>query len=167
MDVSTQLLDRVMILSVLRQRGQGSWTPISHLPYLQNSSKYAITAVCNSSIESGNKAVESMCDFNTVDLVVCVVIVFSHYKLVKPANERGKGVYVEWPLCTTTEESKALTQLAKEEGIKTITGFQSRVGHVHSTLHDLLDGGRIGRVLATHIIGSSTTAKTGNRLDQR
>ncbi|KAF5865338.1 hypothetical protein ETB97_004549 [Aspergillus alliaceus] len=61
MDVSTQLLDRVMILSVLRQ------------------------------LFAGIYILESMCNFNTVDLVVCVVIVFSHYKLVKPAIERGGG----------------------------------------------------------------------------
>lgn len=159
----------------------GGWAPVSHLPYLQNSPKYTITAVCNSSLESGNKAiskynldsakaydsVESMCDSAIVDLVVCVVVVFSHYKLVKPALERGKDVYVEWPLCTTTEESKELAQLAKEKGVKTIIGFQSRVGHVHSTLQELLDSGRIGRVLASHIVGSSTTPETGNRLDKR
>ena len=162
---------------------EGGWAPVSHLPYLQNSSKYTITAVCNSSIESGNKAieqynlllgsakaydsVESMCDSDTVDLVVCVVVVFSHYKLVKPAIERGKDVYVEWPLCGTTEESKELAQLAKEKGVRTIIGFQSRVGHLHSTLQEILDGGRIGRVLASHIVGSSTTPETGNRLDKR
>ncbi|CAG7959249.1 unnamed protein product [Penicillium olsonii] len=161
----------------------GGWAPVSHLPYLQRSSKYSITAVCNSSLESGNKAieqynlpsastkaydsVESMCDSGTVDLVVCVVVVFSHYKLVKPAIERRKDVYVEWPLCGTTEESRELAQLAKEKGVRTIIGFQSRAGHVHSTLQEILDSGRIGRVLASHIVGSSTTPETGNRLDKR
>ncbi|KAK6821451.1 hypothetical protein RU639_007739 [Aspergillus parasiticus] len=114
----------------------GGWAPVSHLPYLQSSSKYTITAVCNSSLESGNKAiskynlmsakaydlVESMCDSDTVDLVVCVVV-FLHYKLFKPATERGKDVYVEWARCTTTKESKELAQLAKEKGVKTIIGF--------------------------------------------
>ncbi|KAL2798172.1 hypothetical protein BJX66DRAFT_334211 [Aspergillus keveii] len=160
----------------------GGWAPVSHLPYLQESSKYTITAVCNSTLESGNKAieqydlptaakaydsVESMCDSDTVDLVVCVVVVFSHYKLVKPAIERGKDVYVEWPLCGTTEEAKELAQLASEKGVRTIIGFQGRVGHVHSTLREILNSGRIGRVLATHIVGSSTTPETGNRIDKR
>ncbi|PIG89808.1 hypothetical protein AARAC_005856 [Aspergillus arachidicola] len=160
----------------------GGWAPVSHLPYLKSSSKYTITAVCNSSIESSRKAieqydleqsaeaydsVESMCDSDTVDLVVCVVVVFSHYKLVKPAIERGKNVYVEWPLCGTTEEAKELAQLAKQKGVRTIIGFQSRVGHIHSTLQGILDSGRIGRVLASHIVGSSITPETGNRLDKR
>lgn len=159
----------------------GGWAPVSHLPYLQSSSKYTITAVCNSSLESGNKAistynlksakaydaVESMCYSDTVDLVVCVVVFFTHYKFVKPAIERGKDVYVEWPLCTTAEASKELAQLTKEKGVKTIIGVQSRVGHVHSTLQELLDSGRTGRVLASHIVGSSTTPETGDRLDKR
>ncbi|KAF5003672.1 hypothetical protein FDECE_9782 [Fusarium decemcellulare] len=159
----------------------GGWAPVAHLPYLKSSSKYTITAICNSSVESGNTAidqynlvsakaydsVESMCDSDTVDLVVCVVVVFAHYKLVKPAIERGKDVYVEWPLCATTEESRELAQLAKAKGVRTIIGLQSRVGHVHSTLQDVLDSGKIGRVLASHIVGSSITPETGNRLDKR
>ncbi|KAL2834028.1 hypothetical protein BJY01DRAFT_253265 [Aspergillus pseudoustus] len=143
----------------------GGWAPAAHLPYLQNSSKYTITAVCNSSLESGRKAleqynldsakpydsVESMCDSDTVDLVVCVcvvVVVFSHYKLVKPALERGKDVYVEWPLCATTAESKELADLARERG-------------------EVLESGRIGRVLGSHIVGSSLSGETGNRADRR
>jgi predicted dehydrogenase len=160
----------------------GGWAPVSHLPYLQNSSKYTITAGCNSTLESGNKAfeqynlptaakaydsVESMCDSDTVDLVVCIVVVFSHYKLVKPAIDRGKVVYVEWPLCGTTEEAKELAQLAKEKSIWTIIGFQGRAGHVHSILREILDSGRIGQDLATHIIGSSTTLETGNCINKR
>ncbi|KAB8216321.1 hypothetical protein BDV33DRAFT_207492 [Aspergillus novoparasiticus] len=100
----------------IRIGADGGWAPVSHLPYLQSSSRYTITAVCNSSLESGNKAiskynlmsakaydlVESMCDSDTIDLV---------------------DVYVEWPLCTTTKESKELAQLAKEKGVNTIIGF--------------------------------------------
>ncbi|KAK1141163.1 hypothetical protein N8T08_009330 [Aspergillus melleus] len=160
----------------------GGWAPVAHLPYLQHSPKYKITAICNTSIDSGNKAisqynlppstkaydsVESMCDSDTVDLVVCIVVVFSHYELIKPAIERGKDVFVEWPLCGTSEQSQELAQLAKEKGVRTIIGLQGRVGHVHSTLQAVLESGRIGRVLASHIVGSSTTPETGNRLDKR
>lgn len=108
-----------------------------------------------------------MCDSDTVDLVVCVVVVFSHYKLVKPAIERGKDVYVEWPLCTTTEESKELAELAKEKGVRTIIGIQSLAGHVHSTLQEMLNSGRIGRLLVSHIVGNGESPETGNQIDKR
>ncbi|KAB8268660.1 hypothetical protein BDV30DRAFT_230480 [Aspergillus minisclerotigenes] len=136
----------------------GGWAPVSHLPYVQSSSKYTITAAIstyNLKSAKASDAVESMCYSDTVDLVVCIVVFFTHYKFVKPAIERGKDVYVEWPLCTTTEASKELAQLTKEKGVKTIIGFLSRVGYVHSILQDL------------HIVGSSTTPETGNRLDKR
>ncbi|CAG9992960.1 unnamed protein product [Clonostachys byssicola] len=159
----------------------GGWAPVSHLPYLQSSSDYTITAVCNTSIESGKKAiekfqlksaeaydsVESVCDSDNVDLIVCVVVVFAHYNLIKPAIERGKDVYVEWPLCATTEESRELAELAQSKGVQTIISLQSRAGHVHSTLQQVLASGRIGRVLASHIVGSGGSPETGNKIDRK
>ncbi|CAI6092466.1 unnamed protein product [Clonostachys chloroleuca] len=108
-----------------------------------------------------------MCDSDNVDLVVCVVVVFAHYNLIKPAIERGKGVYVEWPLCATTEESRELAKLARSKGVRTIIGLQSHAGHVHSTLQQVLASGRIGRVLASHLVGSGGSPETGNKIDRR
>jgi predicted dehydrogenase len=108
-----------------------------------------------------------MCDAGDVDLVVCTTVVFTHYDLIKPAIERGKDVFVEWPLCATTREAEELAQLAKERGVRTVIGLQAQAGQLHSTLREVLDSGVIGRVLASHIVGSSTTPETGRRLDKR
>ncbi|GIJ84621.1 transcription regulator gal80 [Aspergillus pseudoviridinutans] len=159
----------------------GGWAATAHLPYLQQSDKYTITAVCNSSTDTSRKAIEkygldsadafsdvtTMCTSQKVDLVVCAVAVFSHYELIKPAIEAGKDVYVEWPLCATTKEAEEIQQLAKKKGVRTIIGLQGCVSHVLTTLEDIIKSGKIGTPLVTHISGSAGTGETGTRLAER
>ncbi len=38
--------------------GAKGWARGAHLPYLKDSGKYAITAICNTSVESAKKVVE-------------------------------------------------------------------------------------------------------------
>ncbi|KAJ6113334.1 transcription regulator gal80 [Penicillium sp. IBT 18751x] len=159
----------------------GGWAATAHLPYLQQSNKYTITAVCNSSTDASKKAIEkyglnsadafsdvkTMCASDQVDLVVCAVAVFSHYELVKPAIEAGKDVYVEWPLCATTKQAEELQQLAKKKGVRTIIGLQGCVSHVQTTLEEIINSGRIGIPLVTQISGSAGNGETGTRLVER
>ncbi|KAH6613052.1 hypothetical protein C7974DRAFT_75267 [Boeremia exigua] len=159
----------------------GGWAATAHLPYLQTTTKYKVTAICNSSIQTSRQAiqqygfksakafdsVQSMCAADDVDLVVCAVAVFSHYKLIKPAIEAGKDVYVEWPLGVSTDEAKELETLAEKKGVRTIIGLQGRVSHIQATLRDLIDSGKIGTPLVTQISGSATTGETGTQIVQR
>jgi predicted dehydrogenase len=159
----------------------GGWAATAHLPYLQTTAKYKVTAICNSSIQTARQAiqqygfesaqafdsVQAMCASDGVDLVVCAVAVFSHYKLVKPAIEAGKDVYVEWPLGVSTEEAEELEALAEKKGVRTIVGLQGRVSHVQATLRNLIDSGKIGTPLVTQIWGSATTGETGTQIVKR
>lgn len=43
-----------------------------------------------------------------------------------PAIQAGKDVFMEWPLGTGVAEAEELANLAKEKGIKTVLGLQSR-----------------------------------------
>ena len=159
----------------------GGWAATAHLPYLQTTAKYKVTAICNSSMQTSRQAirhygfesaqafdsVQAMCAADGVDLVVCAVAVFSHYKLIKPAIEAGKDVYVEWPLGVSTEEAEELEALAKKKGVRTVVGLQGRVSHIQATLRDLIDSGRIGTPLVAQMSGSATTGETGTQIVQR
>ncbi|KAK7177584.1 oxidoreductase family protein [Paraphaeosphaeria sporulosa] len=159
----------------------GGWAATAHLPYLQYTTKYNVTAICNSSVQTGNQSirqygfecarafnsVQAMCASDTVDLVVCAVAVFSHYNLIKPAIEAGKNVYVEWPLGVSTEEAVELEALAEEKGVRTIIGLQGRVSHIQTTLRDIIDSGKIGTPLITQISGSAATGETGTQIVKR
>jgi predicted dehydrogenase len=140
----------------------GGWAATAHLPYLQATAKYKVTAICNTSVQTSRQAiqehgfesaqafdsVQAMCESDSVDLVVCAVAVFSHYKIVKPAIEAGKDVYVEWPLGVSTEEGEKLEALAEKKGVRTIIGLQGRVSHIQATLRDLINKGRLVHLLS-------------------
>ncbi|KAG9191361.1 hypothetical protein G6011_09449 [Alternaria panax] len=159
----------------------GGWDATAHLPYLQITKKYIVTVICNTSIQTDRPAIQqydskSVQLFDSVqviyasdcvDLVVCAVTVFSHYKLIKPANEADKDVYVESSLGVSTEEAEELEALAKKKGIRTIIGLQGRVSHIQTTLRDLIDSARIGTLLVRQISGSATSRETSTQTIKR
>lgn len=152
--------------------GPGVWGAAVHLPYLLASPKYTLVAVQNSSIESAQASIdwhklpstvkaygtpEDLAKDPNVDLVVVCVIVDKHYRLAKPALLAGKDVFVEWPLGASTAEAEDLTKIAKETGSKTIMGLQARASPLVLKVKDLVQSGKIGKVLNSIVIGQIST----------
>lgn len=146
--------------------GAWSWGVSAHLPYLKDSSKYKITGICNSSLESSQKAVDGhalteakaygsvadMAASSDVDLVVCCVRVDRHYDAIKPAIAAGKDCFVEWPLASNSEQARELLQLAESKGIKTMIGLQGQMSPVISRVKDIIEKDKsIGRVISSQI----------------
>lgn len=149
-----------------------SWASVAHLPYLlspRGKVKYEITALCNSTVESAKKAVEA---FNLspttktygdaaqlaadpdVDLVVCNVRVDRHHEIIRPSVAAGKAVFCEWPLASNLDQVRDLVYLAREKGGKTMIGTQARVSPVVAEIRQLLEQGRIGKVLSSEVRAS-------------
>ena len=150
-----------------------SWAVHAHLPNLENSTKYQLTGVCNSSLESSQAAIKahdldekvtkpyaSVTDLAAdpeIDLVVCAVRVDRHYECLKPVLAAGKDVFVEWPLASNLEQATELLRLAEEKGVKTMVGLQGQMGPVVQRVKALIyDEKSIGRV-----VGSSIDLSTG------
>jgi predicted dehydrogenase len=142
------------------------WANFAHLPYFQKSSDYKIVALCNSSIESGKRAVEfhkldpsiklyaspeELAADPEVDMVVCSVNVAKHYNLIKPAILAGKLPVVEWPLASNVEQAEELTNLAKEKGLKTLVILQGRMSPVTKKVRQLIADGKVGDVLSVNL----------------
>ena len=89
-----------------------------------------------------------------VDLVVVAVNIAKHYELAKPALEAGKDVFVEWPLGKTTAEAQELRDLARAKGVRTIVGAQARASPLLEKIKELVDGGEIGNVISTTVVGT-------------
>lgn len=149
--------------------GPGLWAAKAHLPYLIASTHYQITAVSNSSIPSAQASIdfhhlgpdvkaygspEDLANDPHVDLIIVTVRVEKHYALTKPALLAGKDVFVEWPLGASTAEAEELTKLAEEKGAKTIVGLQARASPLVVKIKDLVDSGKIGKVLSSVVVGS-------------
>jgi predicted dehydrogenase len=146
-----------------------SWAVWSHLHYLKSTSKYTVTALCNSSVASAEAAIKAhkldsstkaygspqdLANDPNVDLVVCSVKVPDHYATIVPALRAGKDVFCEWPLAKNLAEAEELTNLAKSKGVKTLVGLQAQVSPAMNTIKQIIDSGRIGKVLSTTFHGT-------------
>lgn len=94
-----------------------------------------------------------------IDLVVCSVRVDRHLETIAPSLKAGKDVYVEWPLGKSAAEAREILRLQKEGGGKrAIVGLQGREAPSVKKLKEVIESGRIGKVL------SSTWAAQGSHL---
>jgi len=138
------------------------WASQSHFPALKASPDVEMTAVCTTRAESAEAAKQAFnaklafTDFREmiaskeIDAVAVVVRVPLHYEPTKAAIEAGKHVYTEWPLGRTTAEAEELAALAREKGVQTAVGLQSRVSSALLYMKDLIAEGYVGEVLACH-----------------
>ena len=86
-----------------------------------------------------------------IDLVVCSVRVDRHLPTIGPSLKAGKDVYVEWPLGKSAKEAKELLRLKEEGGVKqAVVGLQARQAPEVKKLRELVDSGRIGKVLSSN-----------------
>lgn len=146
-----------------------AWASQAHLPYLfspRGRAKYEIVALCNSSVNAAEKAVEAyglspntrtygdpnaLANDPNVDLVVDCTRVDVHYPTILPSVKAGKNVYVEWPLAHDADHARELAELAKASGSRTMVGVQGRLAPPLVRIRELLSQGRIGKVLSSHL----------------
>ncbi|GLW05917.1 oxidoreductase [Microtetraspora sp. NBRC 13810] len=162
---------RVGVIGASPDRG---WAARAHVPALRALPGYALTAVATSRAESAREAARRfgaahaftdprrLAEHPDVDLVAITVKVPAHAELVRAALEAGKHVYCEWPLARTTEEARALADLAGQAGVRHVVGLQARHAPAVGYARELLAAGRIGRVTsatvyATRSKGAGTT----------
>ena len=146
-----------------------TWASQSHFPALLASPDVELTAVCTTRPESAEEARQAFGaklafhDFREmavspeIDAVAVVVRVPSHYGPTKAAIEAGKHVLTEWPLGQNTAEAVELANLAREKGLQTVVGLQSRVSPALLFVKDLLETGYVGEVISCHV----TTMRAG------
>lgn len=117
--------------------------------------KYRITAICTTNQASaeaaaakysplypsqsaikaywGTEGYQAIADDANVDMVLALVKVTHHKEVIWPALERGKNVFVEWPLGSGFKETEELTAEAKKHGVKIAAvgaqGVQSPIVH--------------------------------------
>ena len=146
-----------------------TWASQSHFPALLASPDVEFTAVCTTRSESAEEARQAfgarfafhdfreMAASPEIDAVAVVVRVPSHYESTKAAIEAGKHVFTEWPLGRNTAEAGELAALARDKGIQTAVGLQSRVSPALLFVKDLIEGSYVGEVLSCSV----TTMRDG------
>lgn len=152
-----------------------SWASHAHLPYLLSSrgrANYRIVALCNSSVAAARAAIdhygldqgtaaygdpEDLAADSNVELVVCCTRVDTHYSLTRPSLAAGKSVFVEWPLTHDIGSSRDLANLAREKGVRTAIGLQSRLAPSVAKVREIVHGGKLGKVLSSEVLAAGGT----------
>ncbi|KAJ7443158.1 hypothetical protein FB451DRAFT_1568762 [Mycena latifolia] len=146
-----------------------AWASSAHLPYLLSPRglvRFQIVALCNSSKEAARAAISAyslpqetraygspadLAADTDVELVVCCTRVDVHHETVRPSLAAGKAVYCEWPLAQDLEHARDLAQLAREKRVRTMVGVQGRVAPLVKKLRELVENGRIGKVVSAEV----------------
>ncbi|WP_160722643.1 Gfo/Idh/MocA family protein [Bacillus sp. USDA818B3_A] len=70
-----------------------------------------------------------------------------HYEVAKAALENGKHVYCEKPLTLTAEQSKELSELAKQKGVVNYVGYNNVMNPANSYIKELVSSGKLGKIM--------------------
>ncbi|OAP58283.1 hypothetical protein AYL99_07373 [Fonsecaea erecta] len=147
----------------------GAWAALAHLPRLASSPNFEIVAMCNSTLASTKAAItahnlsedtvkaydsyDAIAVDPDVDLFVVSTRVDSHLDVVVPALKARRNVFVEWPLATTTEEARQIAALARDQGVRTMIGFQARASPSINKIRELVSTGAVGEIHSVNYHG--------------
>ncbi|KAI0184396.1 putative oxidoreductase [Xylaria flabelliformis] len=143
----------------------GYWAANAHLPgLLEMPEDYKIVAVCNSNLDSSTRAIKQyslpestkayadpkdLANDPNVDFVVVSVNVGKHLELAKPALEKKKHVFVEWPLGAGMAATEELVKLADAAGVRTSVGVQARADPLILKTKEIVKSGKLGKITSS------------------
>jgi predicted dehydrogenase len=143
--------------------GAGGWAKYGHIPALQTLKEFDVVAVSSRKQETAEKTAaqfniphafgneQALIDHPDVDLVAVVYPAPEHARLVKATIAASKDVYSEWPLTTSTADSKELLSLAEAKGVRHVVGLQRRMGPSARYTRDLVKQGYVGKIRGVHM----------------
>lgn len=91
-----------------------------------------------------------------VDLVWIASPPAHHYSDAIACLEHGKPVICEKPLATSLREAKAMARIADERGLLNILDHEFRIAARRRLVKEILDAGRLGRILSVAIVDLSS-----------
>jgi predicted dehydrogenase len=78
---------------------------------------------------------------------ICPRWLDQHREMVVAAAERGIHVYMEKPMCRTLAEADQMAEACGKHNIKLAIAHQTRYSPKLQVIRDLIDGGKIGKVI--------------------
>ena len=165
---------RVGIIGANVTRG---WSPRAHLPALLALPEFELAAVRTAHDETARESAakfgaamafhdhREMLAKSDIDIVCVSVRVPLHHGPTTDALEAEKHVYTEWPLGANLAETEEMATLAREKGVRTLVGLQSRCAPEYLWLKELIADGYVGEVLSVRLnqFGSGLLSKTSAR----
>jgi predicted dehydrogenase len=87
-----------------------------------------------------------------------------HCDMVVAAAERGIHIYLEKPLCRTLAEADRMAAACEQNRVKLAIAFQSRYSPKLPVIRNLIDSGRLGRILELRARGKEDARGGGEDL---
>ena len=147
-------------VGLIGANASAGWAARSHLPALAGAPDVELAAVCTTRMETANEARErygarlafddwrALVACDEVDAVCVSLRVPNHLEPTLAAVAAGKHVYTEWPLGRDTAEAERMAAAAREAGIHTMVGLQSRRSAELTYLRETIAAGEIGEVVS-------------------
>lgn len=147
------------------------WASILLAPTLLKNEKYSLMAVSTSSPESSKASAENQSEAvghpvtpyygstseiaadPNVDFVAVSVRSPNHYDALTPVLDAGKDFFIEWPAGRNTKETLEFAEKAQAKGLRSMVGLQGRHSAVVKKVKEIIDSGKIGRILSTSLVG--------------
>lgn len=125
---------------------------------VSDSSAQALSTIQNelqSSAIRFSKNIQDVLEDPSVDAVHIALPNQLHYEVGRMALESGKHVLLEKPMSTSSREAFKLARLSEEMGLVLQVGHIFRFNNAIRTLKQILQQGRIGRILYGSIVWSA------------
>jgi len=154
----------VGIIGVSAQRG---WAREAHVPAVQALDGLDLVAVATQSQEMADAAgaafgvdraygdAAALITDPDIDIVTVATSVPAHRDLIVAALKAGKHVLTEWPVGTSTIQTKEIAALADTSGLHTAVGLQARMNPAATRAVVLIESGAIGRVISATVYSST------------
>ena len=123
-----------------------------------------VAGVCTTTIEKSKRVCDTygikIATVNEDDLIyspdidiidVCTPNIF-HFDTLMKALDAGKHIYCEKPLCITYEQARMVAEKAREKNVTCGVVFHNRHMAPLARAKQLVDEGRIGRILSFHAV---------------
>ena len=139
---------------------------IKNLPFFYHDLGFdvEVAGVCTTTIEKSKRVCDTygikIATVNEDDLIyspdidiidVCTPNIFHFDTLIK-ALDAGKHIYCEKPLCITYEQARIVAEKAREKNVTCGVVFHNRHMAPLTRAKQLVDEGRIGRILSFHAV---------------
>lgn len=115
---------------------------------LGSSAEKSTSAANQLGISKGYSDLEELLADEMIDAVHVTSPNRFHYEHVAKILKSGKHVHCEKPLAMTTEESRAMVQMAKESNLAAGVNYNLRFYPLNLEVRDMIERGALGKVLA-------------------
>lgn len=135
-----------------------AWASTAHVPALQALPEFDLVAVASRNQANADAAAAThgipraygdyadMVRQPDIDLVCVSTSSVHHHALVMPAIAAGKHVFCEWPFGASIAEAQDMRDAARDRGVRTLVGLQTRYAPMVAYVRHLIAQGYVGEL---------------------